>query len=382
MVDSHSNKEFDEKAADRVNEAAPKDSAGLLGAGSDDPLTIKHAADELSKQKQVKQAAELYRKAMQLYAESGKILSAIAVKARELKIIKRAPNKARDIYNALRTIAANNIPSYEFFTKMSYDELLSILQVLEVEVFPPDGIVKQPGDVETDLYFVVSGTLQETVSPGGAENPDNQVTLIENAFTGDIYPFEEDKACTGTLTATTEVELLKIAKRDLLRLAQKKYNIEFLCMELLSTRYEIDGRRAKQIIRATERYQLLTKVDIKVLSDVPNEKPLVLNGFTEDLSLGGACICLNAAYLSGATNLIGKRVILALRVAKLLTGVDVPGTIAWKREVNRGKGKDIIIGIQFKEIPPEDFEFIKRHCYIGDGAEQMIYSLWQSCVTK
>jgi len=353
MVDSHTHKQLDEKAA-----------------------------DELSGQNQVKQAAELYRTAMQQYAESGKILSAIAAKVRELKIIKRAPNKARDIYDALRTIAANNIPSYEFFTKMSYDELLGILQALEVEVFPPGSIVKQAGDPETDLYFVVSGTLQETADPASDTSPENQVTLIENAFTGDIYPLEEDKAYNGTLTSTTEVELLKISKHDLLRLAQKKYNFEFLCMELLSTRYDIGGRRSKQIIRATQRYQLLTRVDIKVLSDVPNEKPLVLNGFTEDISLGGACICLSAAYLSGATNLIGKRVILALRVARLLTGVDVPGIIAWKREVNRGKGKDIIIGIQFKEIPPEDFEFIKRHCYIGDGAEQMIYSLWQSCVTK
>ena len=61
---------------------------------------------------------------------------------------------------------------------------------------------------------MVSGTLQETVGPEGAENSDNQVTLIENAFTGDIYPFEDAKAYTGTLTAATEVELLKIAKLD------------------------------------------------------------------------------------------------------------------------------------------------------------------------
>ena len=379
MVDSNTHKQLDEKAADLVNGA---EAARPSGERSEDPLLMKKAADELTGQNQVKQAAELYRTAMQRYAESGKILSAIAAKALELKVIKRATNKARDIYDALRTIASDNIPSYEFFTKMSYDELLSILQAIEVEVFPPNSIVKQPGDAEAELYFVVSGTLQETVVQSGAESPENQITLIENAFTGDIYPFEEEKAYNGTLTSTTEVELLKISKHDLLRLAQKKYNFEFLCMELLSTRYDIGGRRSKQIIRATQRYQLLTRVDIKVLSDAPNEKPLVLNGFTEDLSLGGACICLNAAYLSGATNLIGKRVILALRVAKLLTGVDVPGTIAWKREVNRGKGKDIIIGIQFKEIPPEDFEFIKRHCYIGDGAEQMIYSLWQSCVTK
>ena len=139
MVDSHTHKQLDGKAA-----------------------------EELSGQNQVKQAAELYRTAMQQYAESGKILSAIAAKARELKIIKRAPNKARDIYNALRTIAANNIPSYEFFTKMSYDELLGILQALEVEVFPAGSIVKQAGDPETDLYFVVSGTLQETAVPAGA----------------------------------------------------------------------------------------------------------------------------------------------------------------------------------------------------------------------
>ena len=85
MVDSHRNKEFDEKAADRFNEAALEDIAGLLGAASADPLLVKQAADKLSGQKQVKQAAELYRKAMQLYAESGKILSAIAAKARELK---------------------------------------------------------------------------------------------------------------------------------------------------------------------------------------------------------------------------------------------------------------------------------------------------------
>ena len=129
MVDSNTHKQLDEKAADLVNGA---ESARLTGERSEDPLLMKKAADELRGQNQIKQAAELYRTAMQRYAESGKILSAIAAKALELKVIKRATNKARDIYNALRTIAADNIPSYEFFTKMSYDELLSILQALEV----------------------------------------------------------------------------------------------------------------------------------------------------------------------------------------------------------------------------------------------------------
>ena len=221
-MDSNTHKQLDEKAADLNNGA---EAASPSGESSEDPLLMKKAADELTGQKQIKQAAEHYRTAMQRYAESGKILSAIAAKALELKVIKRATNKARDIYDALRTIASDNIPSYEFFTKMSYDELLSILQAIEVEVFPPNSIVKQPGDAEAELYFVVSGTLQETVVQGGAENSENQITLIENAFTGDIYPFEEDKACAGTLTATTEVELLKIAKLDLLRLARKKYRV-------------------------------------------------------------------------------------------------------------------------------------------------------------
>ena len=84
-------------------------------------------------------------------------------------------------------------PAMSFITKMSYDELLSILQALEVEVFPPGSIVKQPGDADAELYFVVSGTLQETVSPGGAENPDNQVTLIEMPLPGIFIPLKTTK---------------------------------------------------------------------------------------------------------------------------------------------------------------------------------------------
>ena len=220
-MDSQEIKQIDEQAAKKSNNA---DADSLTTDDSNDPMRMRKAAAELAGQKQIKQAADLYRKVMQGYAASGKILSAIATKALELKISRRASTNARDIYDALRSIAANNIPSYEFFTKMSYDELLSILQAFEVEVFPPNSIVKKPGEPETDLYFVISGTLQETIVQEGQENPENRVTLIENAFTGDIYPFEEDKVCNSMLMSVTEVELLKIAKTDLIRLAQKKCN--------------------------------------------------------------------------------------------------------------------------------------------------------------
>ena len=51
---------------------------------------------------------------------------------------------------------------------MSYDELLSILQALEVEVFPPDSIVKQPGEAENRLVFCGIRHLAGDGWPGGS----------------------------------------------------------------------------------------------------------------------------------------------------------------------------------------------------------------------
>jgi Tfp pilus assembly protein PilZ len=154
-------------------------------------------------------------------------------------------------------------------------------------------------------------------------------------------------------------------------------------MDLCSLRSETGGRKALQMVRATTRYQLQTKVTLKIFPDNHMGTPLVLNGYTEDISLGGTCVRLGEKYWSGSsTDMVGKTVKLLINVPKASAGLDVIGTVVWRREVTYDERKTVLVGIQFNEMEEDDFDFLKRHCYIGEGEQDMIFSLWESFVKK
>ena len=173
-----------------------------------------------------------------------------------------------------------------------------------------------------------------------------------------------------------------IERSDLIRISRKHAAVEFLTMELCNLRSGTGGKKSLQIVRTSRRYQLQTKVTLKIFPDNTSESALVINGFTEDVSQGGTCIRLGEAYWAGSSSLVGKTVKLLINVPKLSTGIDVLGTIAWRREVEQHGRKTTLIGIQFREMTGDNFNFLKKHCYVGDGEQDMIYSLWESYVKK
>jgi hypothetical protein len=138
-------------------------------------------------------------------------------------------------------------------------------------------------------------------------------------------------------------------------------------------------KRGSQKDRKSARYQLQAQVDMKIFKNEPNKSDLILKGFIQDISLGGACITLGEKYLTGSpAEIIGKSVKVLVNVPKVKVGINLFGTIAWCREISR-EGKTIIIaGIQFKDMTHSDLTFLKKHCYVGEDAQDMISYLWES----
>ncbi|MEA3471184.1 MAG: PilZ domain-containing protein, partial [Thermodesulfobacteriota bacterium] len=111
--------------------------------------------------------------------------------------------------------------------------------------------------------------------------------------------------------------------------------------------------------------------------------PLVLQCITDKVSKGGACINIGEKYWIGsAADLVGKKAKMLISVPKASLGFEVTGSIMWKKEVSHDETTHIIVGIQFDEISEDDFNFLKKYCYVGDGEQDMIYSLWESYVKK
>lgn len=358
----------------------------LLNAVANNPKAVRVIGDSFVKQGAFEEAIGAYQKAVSLFIESGSILPAIASKILEWSLVRAAERECREIYSALRDIDTERIPVYDYLAKMAYPELMAVMDEMELVPFSPGTLIREIGEEEDSLNLIVSGVLSEkrnTSKNGDVDNADTVTeNLTENGFFGEIYPFDEVRLSRSLIEAITNVEALAIQRSDLIRISRKHAAVEFLTMELCSHRFGMGGKKSPQIMRASKRYQLQTKVTLKIFPDNTGDTQLVINGFTEDVSLGGTCVRLGESYWAGSSTLVGKTVKLLINIPKLSTGIDVLGTIAWRKEVEQHNRKTILIGIQFREMSKDTFNFLKKHCYVGDGEQDMIYSLWESYVKK
>jgi hypothetical protein len=174
-------------------------------------------------------------------------------------------------------------------------------------------------------------------------------------------------------------ELLKISKSQLMDLCEEYPKIEILLMRLAKAHRLLTEKGVSQKDRKAVRYQLQAQVDMKIFKNESNKSQLILKGFIQDISLGGACITLGEKYLTGSpAEIIGKSVKVLVNVPKVEVGLNLFGTLAWCREVLR-EGKTIVIaGIQFKDMTHSDLAFLKKHCYVGEEAQDLISYLWES----
>ncbi|TFG35224.1 MAG: cyclic nucleotide-binding domain-containing protein, partial [Nitrospirales bacterium] len=300
-------------------------------------------------------------------------------------VSKVSERECRSIYSALRDIKSEEVPAFHFFARMTYSELIAVIGELEPVLFSSGRVLREPDDPELDIFFIISGLVRETVNYHSDTGELKQfiATLAENMFFGDIYPFEEETLSPSRVETITDVQLLRFSTPDIMRVCRKYPNIGFLIMELCQTRHGSESRRYAYLVRAATRYQLQTKVTLEIFPDEKNKSPLVLKCITDNVSQGGACLNLGEKYWSGSSaNLVGKKAKMLVNVPKASLSFEVTGSIMWKKEVSYDETTHVLVGIQFTQISEDDFNFLKKYCYVGDGEQDMIFGLWESYVKK
>ena len=354
----------------------------LLNKFPDHHFLVKAFADFLTGRESFAQAAQYYRKAAELFARGGVILYAVFSKVMEWHVAGSSRRECRDLYTAIREVRSET-PLNDFFCHMAYPELLAVVTHLEPLHLPTGTVVKNPGDVEEFLYFIVSGTVTETnrltKGEGGEIRREFSANSAEMNYFGDVYPLDEQKQFPSMIETVHNTELLKISKSQLMDLCEEYPKIEILLMRLAKAHRLLTEKGVSQKDRKAVRYQLQAQVDMKIFKNELFKSQLILKGFIQDISLGGACITLGEKYLTGSpAEIIGKSVKILVNVPKVEVGLNLFGTIAWCREVLR-EGKTIVIaGIQFKDMTHSDLAFLKKHCYVGEEAQDLISYLWES----
>jgi CRP-like cAMP-binding protein len=354
----------------------------MLQKFPDDPFIVKAYADFLVEKESPAPAAQHYRKAAELFGAAGMVLCAVSAKVLEWKAAKPSRRECRLLHAAIREVRSEN-PLDDFFCHMTYPELLAVTSRLNFVRVPAGAVIKNSGDAEEFLYFMVSGVAAETIPPqegeGAAIRMEYASQSAEANYFGDIYPFDEQRVSSSQFETVSACELLKVSRSDLMELCEEHPNVKVLLSRLTKARRRLYAQDGTRKFRKTARFHLQTQVDIKIFSSNANWGPLVLKGTVQDISLGGACIDLGEKYLTGnPTEIIGKNVKMLINAPKAGVGLHLFGTIVWCREVVHGGKTSVLAGVQFKDITHADLTFLKKHCYVGEEAQDFISYLWES----
>jgi hypothetical protein len=355
----------------------------LLKAFPNNPWLHRVFADLLKRDKSFYAAADEYGTASVLFMEENMTFQAIASKILEWQILNPSNKEGKAFYLSLHQGRSKNTGVQNFFIKMKYPEIIAFMSELAPRHFPAGSIIKSFGDEENILYFVISGFLEETVyhrlKKGGRVQKKSTKSLGENDFFGDIYPFEEEKLSQSTIETITRVEFAKISKSSVMAICRKYPNVKLLVSGLYKTRWESAKEEFSWTVRRTVRHKLPTQVKLKIFKDELCKTPVHFDGFTDNISLGGASIVLGSNYETDHFDtLAGKNVQLQIYLPIEFFNLSVLGTTVWSKEVPLEGKTTAVVGVQFKDMTDSDRRLLQSYNYGSESEQNMILTLWDS----
>ena len=359
----------------------------LLKAVPNDPGLHRAFADLLKKEKSSEAAADEYGTAAKLSIKAGSILQAIAAKSFEWQVLKPSSQEEQTFYSSIGKVESKDIAIQDFFIKMTCPELVTFMNSLELQHFPAETTLTRFGAEENHLCFVVSGALKESLfhrlKKGEKARKKSEKNLMENEFFGEIYPFEEENLSQVDIKTITRVELAKVSKSNLITICRKFPNIKLLIEGLYEARFEYDEKAPSKVFRTTARSQLPTQLNLKIFSDEPTKTSLNIVGFTENISMGGACAVLGPKYKTGRPgSLTGSKVKVKIDLPIAAVNLFILGTIVWSKAISLVGKTMTAVGIQFEEMTETDRKLLKDYHYGSEGEQNLIWTLWDTYMEK
>jgi CRP-like cAMP-binding protein len=270
-----------------------------------------------------------------------------------------------DVQSFLSELNGNHnktLPLGHFFSKLSIHELKAFCSLFENIRVPSGHVVKQIGDTEDHLFFIVSGQLKDSIylTLQNQRKVFRKPTLVlaENDFFGDIYPFNKEHRSQSYIEALEPVELVRIPKEKLMRICRKYPNIELGIIDLLSIRSLTNSDEPSDMIRQETRHKFVLRLQLEIYPEHSPDRAIQLEGDSEDISIGGMSILIDSTSNGDSTPIsdLDKTIPNAKINVSVLTHtllLKISGKIVWSRETVQNGAKALSIGMQFDEMSPK-----------------------------
>ncbi len=337
--------------------------------------------DFLSESEKKNDAFQSYTHAAQIFLGEGKTFQAIVSKILAWSIFKPTHAEGRAFHSALRTSIKEESPLQHLFTNIAYQELIALMLRLVRVQFDAGQTIIRTGQACDDVFFVVSGTLEEKVAQpvnaqGNRSEPPTQ-HIFDNDIFGDVFPIHKKTMSLSDIKTLTPVEVVKISKAVLVETCQKYPRLEQLFIKLYKGPPGREHGRSWPSVRRSTRHDNPVRTTVMLALRQGDHNPVAFEGVSRDISLGGACIDLGLKYGSMRTKtLSGTQSIVEIKLPSG-DGVSIPGWVAWSKKIEEPGGISIIAGIKFEPLSNDARDFLKVYCFGYESEQSLMWGLWE-----
>jgi hypothetical protein len=340
-------------------------------------------ADFLSQRGEDNSAYDYYLSAGDLYIQDSKTFQAIVSKILAWRIVKPTHQEGRSFHAALQAGLFRESPLQLFFAELPYPEFIAImLKLVRVRIGAGE-IVVNAGDTCDNLYFIVSGILQETLLPTTEADPadSNRVSqsLSDNDIFGEVFPLSRDIHSRSVVITRTPVELVKLSKSALQELCKQYPLIEELLSGLYKHPDDADQIRTWASVRRSPRHMTPVKITLKINRPNQPDQVMDIEAMSKDISLGGACVDLGLKYGKlPIKELIGSQAVILIALPHSDESLSVTGSLVWCKHLEEPGGTSTIVGIKFKSLGQEQQDLLNVYCFGIDDEQTLMWSLWET----
>jgi len=330
------------------------------------PELLKLFADFLIAKGKEQSATRQYSRASDIFFCQGRHLHAMVAKMLEWRFDRPSRKTLLRFLSAVSVHPHDESPVNRFLQSLLPAELMALFSQFSCHRFPSGKIIRNIGEPETHLWFVLAGELKESYYQLIGHKPKfNKQRLQQRASRllgqnyvfGDVFPFTEINPSQGVIETTTCTEVIAIPRRRLIQVCKKFPKVELGIMKLLQIRSEIGADSPSGRVRRGERYAMQVNMTVEIHLKGGLGPAVVLNGSASDLSLSGVSFIpeTNGAgppdkLASLVKNLDHQRVRVAISSEAL--SMSIPGQIVRTRKVMVNGSRTLSLGIQFDEVSP------------------------------
>lgn len=334
----------------------------ILKKFPNDPELVRIYADLLLKNKMHEAAAKAYNRTAVLFLDSDKMLPAIVAKISQWHIEMPSDQNVKTFLIELDSNNNKKLPIGHFLSKLTIHELKALCSLFENIRLPAKQVVKEIGETEDHLFFIVSGRLKDSIYL----TLQNQkkvfrkptVELSENDFFGDIYPFNKEQRSQSYIETLEPTELVRIPKEKLMRICRKYPNIELGIIELLNIRSISNQEGSPETVRKQTRHKFSLMLELEIYPEHSPDEAIYLEGESEDISIGGMNIVIDSGKLSepwniSSLNASASNAKIHVSVVTHTLLLKISGKVAWRRETIHNGSRALALGMQFDEMSPK-----------------------------